>query len=286
MLYIFNVYLIVFCRFLNLYNTSGDWLIDLRHDLLPSKCMLETGLKVCLDWLKREYWEKQGATVTDYVICLNPDWRIEAAIRLHCQISLIQYLDQTKRLVELNDPTLMYEFKTIEDIVVIDVNMKIHNVLALLLEALSSYITNENTNGELVSVAIIQTGSMFSKEIFKDSNGKIFVYNNTHDLFTYYVTVKTIPNDFKLIWEPLLHFLYEKNMLIAFIKRLIEIISSSELIKRLTEIISGYTLQANKKRIANLWLTEIFKGLVLTKYIYDRYHKLPVSIFHAFSFYL
>lgn len=283
----------MFCRFLNLCGASGekqgtfyrtakqnnlpDWLIDLRHDIahdqiVPSKCMLEIGLEVCLDWLKHEYWEKQAATITDYVICLNPDRKIEeAAVKLYCQINLIQYLDKTKRLVELDDPSLMEKLKTIEDIVVIDVNMNIKDVLALLLETLSSYI--KNTNGALVSEAIIQGGSMFSMEIFKDFNGKDFADNNTHDLFKYYITVETIPNDFVLIWKPLLSLLHGKNMLIAFIKELIDFISSC-------------TLGKTKKKIASLWLTEILKGLVLTKYVYDRYHKLPVSIFRAFCCYL
>ncbi|KAF2881832.1 hypothetical protein ILUMI_24333 [Ignelater luminosus] len=229
-------------------NNLPDWLIDLRHDIahdqiVPSRGMLEIGLEVCLDWLKREYWEKQEAGMTDYVISFNPDRKIEVAMKLYCQINLIQYLDKSKSLIELDDQTLMEKFEIIKDIVLIDSSMHIKDAAALLLKALNSYITSANTNGELISEAVLESGSLFSMEIFKDFS-------------------ETIPNDFVNIWEPLLNLLYGKNMLIQLIKKLIDIIGSD-------------TLEKPKKRVASLWLTEILGGLVLTKNIYDAYHKLP-----------
>ncbi|KAF2898929.1 hypothetical protein ILUMI_07243 [Ignelater luminosus] len=259
-----NLYGTAIMRFLNLCGASGDkqgtfyrtakqnnlpdWLIDLRHDIahdqiVPSRDMLERGLEVCLDWLKREYWKKQEASITDYVISFNPDRKIEVAMKLYCQINLIQYLNNSKSLIQLDDQTLMEKFEIIKDIVLIDLNMHIKDVAALLLEALNSYITSVNTNGELISEAVLESGSLFSMEIFKDFS-------------------ETIPNDFVNIWEPLLNLLYRKNMLIAFIKKLISIINSG-------------TLESSTKVVASLWLTEILRGLVLTKNIYDAYYKSP-----------
>ncbi|KAF2902582.1 hypothetical protein ILUMI_03608, partial [Ignelater luminosus] len=230
-------------------NNLPDWFIDLRHEIahdptVLSRYMLERGLEVCLDWLKHEYWEKEAASITDYVISLNRDEKIEVAIKLYCQINLIQYLDKSnKSLIELDEPTLMEKFEIIKDIVLIDLTMLIKDAAALLLKALNSSITSVNINGELISKAVIESGSLFSRKIFEDFS-------------------ETIPNDFVNIWEPLLNFLYEKNMLIAFIKKLINITNSD-------------TLEVTKKVVANLWLTEIFRGLVLTKHIFDAYHNLP-----------
>lgn len=45
-------------------NNIPDWLIDMRHELahdhtMPSRFMLEKGLRLCFDWVRTEYWEHE-----------------------------------------------------------------------------------------------------------------------------------------------------------------------------------------------------------------------------------
>lgn len=77
-------------------NGIPDWVIDLRHEIahdqtIPSKAMLEKGLKTCFDWLKREYWEPEFEKESKRHYLMSSD-EIRSAFRLHCELLVIRFM--------------------------------------------------------------------------------------------------------------------------------------------------------------------------------------------------
>lgn len=61
--------------------------------------MLQLGLKHCFDWLKREYWDKQNETLSDFVIEPSNESTEQdgdnhkLVVDLYCEIALTNFLN-------------------------------------------------------------------------------------------------------------------------------------------------------------------------------------------------
>ncbi|KAG5878142.1 hypothetical protein JTB14_032253 [Gonioctena quinquepunctata] len=248
-----QIYAISLLRFLNICAANSDkqgafnrtvtkndlprWLIDIRHDIahdhrLPSKSLLKLALQESLKWLMEKYWKVQNDMISDYIIT---DESVNTKIieTLNTYIKLKMNVFSEVPMDEYNGALV----ENINNLIYKRYNMPktdINGILDILEEILKQSLCQpENENiGEKLAQILVSDQAMLSIH-----------------LKSMLEVVEILPREFRDIWSNLLNIMFENGFLF-------------QLMNQLLQVTNNMMLDNVYRRLASLWITEIFNSLL------------------------
>nr|CAI5830832.1 unnamed protein product [Callosobruchus analis] len=251
-----QIYALSIMRFLNLCAANTDrqgtftrsveehdlpkWLADIRHDVahahkLPSKDILKVGLETALQWLLERYWEQQFALIQDYEVCEE-----------HLGLEVIEVVTLYTRLI------LNVHNKSENAITGVYMN-KLNNLIKRKYNMRPDQLdtgTIKSVLEETIRQLLSEPGNLtaMTKSI------EVLVSNEYMLGVTPEIKSDQIPSSFRDIWIDLLDILNDNNLLLP-------------LLDKLYQFTGNVLMSSILKQVASLWIDEIFKGLLRSRYM-------------------
>ncbi|KAL1501592.1 hypothetical protein ABEB36_006889 [Hypothenemus hampei] len=248
-----NLWAIALMRFLNLSAANSEkqgsfarisgknqlpkWLINLRHDIahghqIPSLYNLKMGLDFGINWLKEKYWDPQSQLIQDYYV-------EEQALTNQALFEYVEaYVELTIALFN-NKELLNNEYIEKIQLFISRKLSKQENdpkfLLEVLLEIISLNLKKnqiDNISLDFLISAMLQPNYQLQNEDMK---------------------IERITEEFLNIWERLLNILHQRGFLFL-------------LVKKLSSITMDISQIENSKKMAALWINELYLALLSQKY--------------------
>ncbi|KAJ2949672.1 hypothetical protein O0L34_g15598 [Tuta absoluta] len=247
-----------------------DWIIDLRHDTahsnnLPSTELLREACTFSLDWLQKQYWDKQKLHIRDYTAGQtetnsNDENKITALVNFCVSLSICANpKNKIKNLSEIVDidmrESIVNDTRDLFGDQVDLSNLKTVSVMGLinLLNFQSKKLLKTKDAIKHVNKALLSEESLFLSQELLD-------YVSDGDLYS----KSKLSKNYVQCFEVLLTFLHSNELIMDFVLELIKVSESCD---------NDY-----RSKLAALWVSEILSALKKSKNFIDNVHKMGEKV--------